>query len=182
MGLKDLFKKKKEPDYDATDIRVTDIKLGFIFEYDLSTWEVVEEYEYDWGNNYFSKEFKIFNGTETKFLSLDEDDELYIAVTTKVKVRSVDEDLPEYIIEHEAPPKKITYNGTKFFQEEESPGYFRNVEDGEDDDAWSEVVSWEYEDDNDQVLTIEQWGDKEFEASFGKYIKEYEISNILPKS
>ncbi len=182
MGLKDLFNKKKEPEYDATDIRVTDIKIGFIFEYDLSTWEVTEEYEYDWGNNYFSREFKLFNGSETKFMSIDEDDELYICISDKIKIRSVDEDLPEHILEHEAPPKKITFNGKKFFLEEESPGYFRDIADGDGDEAWSEVVSWEYEDDDNNVLTIEQWGEKEFEASIGKYIKEYEISNILPKS
>ena len=49
MGLFDKFKKKKEPKYDPSNIKVTDIAQGFVFEYNMSTWEVKNEYEYDWG-------------------------------------------------------------------------------------------------------------------------------------
>ncbi|MEO1099612.1 MAG: hypothetical protein AAFX57_17950, partial [Bacteroidota bacterium] len=58
MGLFDFFKKKeKEPEYDVTNLKVSDLDHGFILEYDLKTWEVKEVYEYDWGNNNFSQEY-----------------------------------------------------------------------------------------------------------------------------
>ncbi|MFO7863967.1 MAG: hypothetical protein R6U85_08220 [Salinivirgaceae bacterium] len=49
MGLFDLFKSKKS-DYDVTNMKITDLKKGFVFEYDLKTWLVDEEYKYDWGD------------------------------------------------------------------------------------------------------------------------------------
>ncbi len=179
MGLFDFFKKKEEPDYDPLNVKVTDIKKGFVIEYDLKSWIVKEEYEYDWGNNFFSKEFKLDSGDDSIFLSLEDDDELEISVSKKIRIRSIDEDLPEYIMEHEHPPKKIYYKGVKYLKDSENPGYFRDLADKEKN--WSEFISWDYFDEEEKnTICIEQWGEKEFEASIGKTVKEFEISNILP--
>ena len=43
------FKKKKEPDYDVTNLSLKDLETGFIFDYDMKSWVVEESYEYDWG-------------------------------------------------------------------------------------------------------------------------------------
>ena len=52
MGFFDkFFNKKEEPSYDSTNIRVQDLNVGFVFDYDMSTWEVQAAYEYDWGDN-----------------------------------------------------------------------------------------------------------------------------------
>ena len=158
-------------------MRVTDLKKGFVFDYDLSTWEVLEEYQYDWGDNYFSSEYKISNGTETCYLSVEEDDEVQLSISGKVKIRVIDENLPDYISKHEKAPSSLIYQGVKYFLEKESPGYFR----GEGKPDWTELISWDYEDEKgEKILTVEQWGEFEFEASAGKMIKEFEISNILP--
>lgn len=173
-----FFKKKKEPDYDPLNIRVTDLKLGFIFEYDLKSWEVLEEYTYDWGDNYFSKEFKISSGADIMFLSVDEDDIIELTLQKKIKLSSIDGDIEGEIIKHKMPPKKIIYKGVDYYRDSESPGYFK-VEHTEKD--WLEFISWNYyNEEEDRVLTIEQWDDREFEASYGKVIKEYEISGITP--
>ena len=71
MGIFDKLFKKDKPTYDVTDLRVTDLKKKFIFDYDLSSWEVTAEYTYDWGDNYFSKEFKIQSDKETLYLSVE---------------------------------------------------------------------------------------------------------------
>ncbi len=171
-----FFKKKKEPDYDPTNIKITDLKKGFVFDYDLSQWEVQEEYTYDWGDEFFSKEYKISDGSKTLFLSVEEDDELEIALHEKVRLSTFDEDIESEIINNERPPKVIHYKGTTFRRESESPGYFN---DG--GDSWAEMISWDYYDnDEEQVVTIEQWGEREFEASVGKYIESFMISNIMP--
>lgn len=181
MGLKNFFskKKEKEPEYDILNMKVTDLRKGFVFDYDLSSWIVEEEYEYDWGDEYFTKEFKITNGTEIKYLGIDSEDKEYIAITEKIKLRAIDVNLPEYIIEHEAPPKEFEYNGTKYMLEEENPGYFKDL--GNKDQDWIEFMSWDYEDYDNNLISIEQWDEKSFEASIGKYIKATEISNILPQ-
>lgn len=178
MGIFDIFK-KKDPDYNATNIKVTDIGKNFVFDYDLSTWLVTAMYEYDWGDNFFTREFKIENESQTAFLSIEEDDDLIISINKKIKIRRIDEDLPEYIIKNECPPKKLEYDGKIFYLEEENPGYFNDTDDK--DKSWVEFISWDYMSEDEQyVLSIEQWGENKFDASYGKLIKEYEISNIYP--
>ena len=69
MGIFDLFKKKeKAPKYDVTNLKVTDLDQGFIFDYDMKSWVVKEVYEYDWGSNNFSHEYKVDSGDEVAFL------------------------------------------------------------------------------------------------------------------
>lgn len=181
MGLFDVFKKKNESSYDPNNIRVTDLAKGFIFEYDMSTWEVTEEYSYDWGGNFFTREFKVENGSLTRYLSVENDDDLYLTLTKKVRIRKLDQDLPEYIMDRGSAPKILFYDGKKYFLEKESPGYFKNVSSNED--KWSELISWDYYDDDEEYcLSVERWGENEFEATAGRIIKEFEISNILPKN
>ena len=42
-----FFKKKKEPEYDITNITIHDLDFGFILDYDLKSWVVKEVYEYE---------------------------------------------------------------------------------------------------------------------------------------
>lgn len=179
MGIFDRFK-KKEPTYDATDIRVVDLDKNFIFDYDLSSWIVKSVYEYDWGDDYFTKEFKIENDKEAAFLNIDNDDELILSISKKERLVNIGEDIPDYIVKHKTPPNKIDFQGKTFMLEEENPGYFNDW--SEDKDNWIEFISWDYIDKSGEfVLSIEQWGEKKFDASYGKIIKEYEISNIYPQ-
>ena len=132
------------------------------------------------GDNFFSKEYKITNGEETLFLAVEDDDELSITLSKKIKLRKIDTDIADSIIKFSEAPREIIYEGTKYFLEKESPGYFRDL--SKDASDWDEFISWDYYDDSEDLyICIEQWDEKEFEASAGFSIKEYEISNILPK-
>ncbi len=179
MGLFDFFK-KKTPDYDVTNMSVHDLDVGFIFDYDLETWEVKEAYEYDWGSNFFSREYKVSNGSEIKYLSVEEDDDLELCWTEKIKLAKIDEDLHDELISRQKPPKKLVIDGIKYSFEDVSTGYFQNGL-NRDENAWEEYRCWDFEDKSgDHILSIEQWDDESFEASIGKNLKEFEISNILP--
>lgn len=175
------FKKEEAADYASMTVR--DLEAGCIFDYDMRTFQILEAYEYDWGDNSFSKEYKISDGAETLFLAVEDDDELELELSKKVKIRRVQDDIPEYLKDHQRPPRSISYEGVKYFYEEENPGYYRNCKDDrESDDSWTEFISWTcYDESEKQVLTLEQWGDNDFEASVGTVIKEFQISNILPK-
>lgn len=179
MGLFDFFK-KKEPDYDPTNLTVRDLKPGFLFEYDLKTWIIREEYQYDWGDNYFTREFKIDAGAESAYLHIDANDEIFITLTNKVRIRSVRDDIPEVIKEKDRPPKKLEYKGKTFYLEGTNPGYFNQ---NPKKDVWAELISWDYYDEKgEKTIAIEQWGEDEFEAAYGDVVKEFEISNILPSN
>ncbi len=179
MGLADFFKKKKEPTYDITNIQVQDLDVGFVFDYNMEPWTVEAIYEYDWGDECFTREFRVNNGTERRFLSLDDDDgELTLALMQKVKVRSIKSFLPELLVEEQKPPKEIEYNGVLYYLEEEASGYFNDMAKG---DHWEEFCSWSFEDkEGKQLLCIEQWDTKEFEASVGVKVHDFEITNLLP--
>lgn len=178
--IKNLFQKKtEEPLYDPLNIKVTDIQKGFLVEFDFKPWIVTAVYEYDFGDNFFTKEFKLECENETMFLHVEKDDDLYLTLTQKVKVRAINEDIPEIIKETEAPPKKLIYNGVTYFRENETPGYFHDTDD--DNDTWVEFIGWDYYDESEKLyFCIEQWGDDEFEAAVGKVIQEHQLSNILP--
>jgi hypothetical protein len=179
--LRNIFGKKKqeEPDYDPLNLKVTDISDGFIFEYDLKQWEVQNEATYDWGDEYFCKELKISSGGETYFMSVEEDDEIEIELCKKIKLSQIDADIEGEVRKYERPPANITFKGVDYKREKESPGYYNPSKSSSE---WTEFISWQYYDESgEKVLYIEQWGENEFEASEGKSIKPFEITNILPR-
>lgn len=176
-----IFKKKKKedatPHYDPTDIRIVDVRKGFMLDYNGKTWQATEEYEYDWGNSYFTYEMKLVSGNETIFLSIDEGDMLELQVLHKLNFSRLDPAIEQAILDEDRPPRQITLEGKTFFRADERPGYFRNI----DNEDWAEFISWDYFDEAEQyVLNIEQWEDHHFEASFGRIVSEHEFSNILP--
>lgn len=177
MGIFDKFKKKKDT-YDVTNLSVKDLDVSFIFDYDLSSWEVVEVYEYDWGDHNFTKEYKITDGEKTYFLSVDDDDELEIILSTKTNIRKIGDNIVENIQNNDKPQNELTFENETYFLDEGSPGYIRHMD---DPDNWIELMSWDYYNDEEtKTICIEQFDDQKFDASTGKILKEFEISNITP--
>jgi hypothetical protein len=45
-----------------------------------------------------------------------------------------------------------------------------------------EFIYWDYEDEEEEgLVTIEQWGDNDFEVYAGTWVEEYQFENILPR-
>ncbi len=176
--FKNLFGKKEEPKpFSRT---VLDLDQGFIFEYDLSTWEVQAVYEYDWGDEEFSKEFKVSDGKDTYYLAVEEDDTIEMLWSQKIPLRAIEGNIAKEIEENERPPEQIVYDAKTYYLDEESAGYFH--EQGSDEDNWAEFMVWDYYDKKEAFnISIEQWGPRSFEASHGKVLQQHEISEILPR-
>ncbi|MFY0626042.1 MAG: DUF4178 domain-containing protein [Reichenbachiella sp.] len=179
MGLLDIFKKKEEPTYDVTNLTVEDLKMGFILEYDLNTWEVKEEYEYDWGNHNFSKEYLINNGSESLFLSVENKGDVFLTATKKIKIRELGSDIIDRTVADKTPPKEIKYNDVNYYLHSDVAGFCNDLSKKKED--WEELMAWEYYDDDEElVIGITQWGEREFDAVAGKVVKAFEVSNIIP--
>ncbi|WP_421750346.1 DUF4178 domain-containing protein [Croceimicrobium sp.] len=177
--FKNLFGGKKE-DPKPFSRTPLDLDLGYIFEYDMQSWEVMAVYEYDWGDEDFSKEFKVSDGQNTYYLSVEDDDEIEMTWSKKIPLRSIEGPIAQQIEEDERPPETIVYESRTYYLDEESAGYFH--EKGSDENAWAEFMVWDYYDKKEEYqLSIEQWGPRSFEASHGKVLKSYEISDILPR-
>lgn len=183
MGLFDFFKKKDtKEEYtrpDFTDLFVTDLETGYVLNYDLKTWVVVEHIEYDWGDEQFSQEFKIDNGEEVATLFVEEADDVAISI---VRDDNSAELLPAWIELFKqvgTPQQELTYNGTTFKYSSESAAYCRNIT--TQPEVWRELMLYTYLDStNRYCISIEQWNDNDFDISCSKQIADYEISSIYP--
>jgi hypothetical protein len=178
MGIFDFFKKKEaERHFDPTNITIRDLGKGYIFEYAIETWTVTALFEYDWGDNYFTREVIIKNGATEKLLHIEDDGGVIVTLSEKVKLRKLGEDVCDYIDANEKPPKKITFDGVKYFLDEKSPGFSKEI----DAENWEELISYDYlDEDEEKTLSIAQYGEEEFEVSKGVIINELAVSNILP--
>ena len=173
-----LFKKKKEPEYDVTNLTVKDLNYGFIFDYDMKSWVVKEVYKYDWGGNFFTKEYKIDSGDEVAFLGVEDDAELTISFAKSMKMRKIEEDVFEAITEQKKAPSKIHYKEETFYLDEDSAGYFRDLA---EDRAWEELIAYDYlNEDETKFISLTQWDERTVEAYTGILLKPYQISNIIP--
>lgn len=171
------FKKEEKKHYDPTNIKITDLRVGFLLDYNLETFEVKDEFEYDWGDDDFTFEYKLVSVSETLMLHIEEDDELKLTLSKPLLISKISPDVKTYIIQNEQAPNQISLDGVTHFQQGESVGYYRNTKDKDSD----EFISWAFiADDGKSVIEIEQWGEKEFEASKGTIIDPYSITNIFP--
>lgn len=174
-----FFKKKKEPEYDVTNLQITDLDVGFLFDYDMKSWIVKETYEYDWGDNNFSKEHKVDSGDEVAFLSVEDEGELNLSLSKTIKIRKIDEDVADEIVKNEKAPRQLHYEGEQYFLDADSAGYYRDCAKKSED--WEELMSFEYlNEEEDKLVCITQWDEQTFEASAGIVLKPYQISNIIP--
>ncbi len=173
-----FLKKKKGLHYDPTRLGVLDLRKGWILDYDLKTWKITEEYEYDWGDENFTYEFQLTSTSDDVFyLHIDNDDEIICTLAKKINFALLDNNIERKIIKKGRPPKKIEFNDVIYYRDAERPGFFRNIS----SETSTEFISWDYYDEDEKkVLSLEQWGARDFEVSLGLILPETAFSNILP--
>ncbi|MBF0472468.1 MAG: DUF4178 domain-containing protein [Nitrospirae bacterium] len=186
MSLSDFFKKKTEKEeFDPIkDLVLSKLKVGYLVDYDGKTLEVCAYNIYDWDNE-FTEEWEL-KGSDAKgqdnIISLvmeKYDSQLIWLLSSKVALSNIDRSILEIIKRDEDPPTEITYKTKKYFLAQTSAGYF--LKDGKGDGV--ELITWDYEDEEEEnFITLKQWGEDEFELYEGKFVKEYEFTNILPRN
>ena len=182
MGWKDFFKKDapREPEPDPLkDFSLKKLEPGYYVDFDMKTWQVTAHDTYEWGPVDITHEWQLKSTEETIYLQLQSDDEDYWSVSRKIAFGRLGNSVKEYILKNEDPPDEINFEGITYYLEEMGGGkYFKGG-----NDPGKELLSWDYEDDSgDKLLSIEQWGEEDFEAAVGHAVEEYQFSNILPGS
>jgi len=180
MAFTDYFKKKqKVPEFDPIkDLTLSKLKVGYLLDYDLKTWEVTGHNVYDWDSE-FSEEWELTSGNDLIFLEMEKDDSSVLwCLSSKAKLSDLDRSIIANIKREEDPPAEIIYKTKKYYLVQSSAGYF--LKDGKGDGQ--ELITWDYEDeDEEHFITITQWGEDELELTQGFFVKEYEFTNILPR-
>ena len=175
----DFLKKKDQPKYDVTNLTVNDLAVGFVLDYDGKSWVVKEAYEYDWGSNNFSMEFKVDSGDDVAFLGVEDDGQLKLSMMREIKMGMIDEDVLDEIKTRGNPPRQLHLDGEVYYQESDSAGYWNEV--GADNDDAEEMISYEYFNRaGDKVLSITQWDEFNVDAAVGDVIQPHQITDILP--
>lgn len=175
------FKKKKEPAYDVTNLTVLDLNIGFIFDYDMKSWVVEEAYEYDWGGNHFSKEYKVNCGEDVAFLSVEDDGEINMSLVRSIKLRAIEEDIMGEVGKNKKPPRTIHYEKESYYLENDSAGYFKDT--AKKTDEWDELIAWEYYNESeDKIISITQWDEYTIDAAAGVVVASHQVSDIIPGS
>jgi len=180
MGLIDFFRKK--PVSDKVDplsgLTLNNMKTGYYLDYDMKTWQVVSTNRYDWGEGDLTHEWQLESHDDTIFLELEPDDEDYWTISRKLAFQRLDPETRTMITKSDNPPESIIFEEKSFFLDETGGALFFK-----DNAPGREVFKWDYTDDSGNFfLTIEQWGETDYELSVGHRAEEYEFSNILPNS
>ena len=177
MNWNPFKKKEAEPEIDPLrDLTLSNLKPGYMVDYDLKTWQVTAHHRYDYDGDW-TDEWELTCADEVRFLEREEDDGVAWAFTRKIPLSDIEEDLRAYLREHEDPPEEVTCGGVSYSGESSDVGQFHKDGAG----LGEEFIVWNYVDSSGkQVLAIEQWGDDEYEASVGEVVEEYQFSNILP--
>ena len=159
------------------DLTLSKLKVGYLLDYDLKTWEVKSHNRYDFDGTR-SDEWELDAGDDGCYLGREVDDEVEWSISRKIKISDLGLAVRDHIKQHNDPPEEIEYQGIRYRLEESGAGHYYR----DDRVAGDEMIYWDYTDaDEDKILTIEQWGEDEFDAAVGKWVKEYEFSNILPR-
>lgn len=191
MGWKEFFgfrQKHREPDPGGsaetpaalvTDLTLADLKVGYMLDYDMKTWEVTAYHYYDWGDGgTLSHEWQLKSADDSIYLEKAADDEVEWCVCRSIPFSRLGAHVRNHILENEDPPDEIEFEGTSYHLDEFGGGkFFRNGK-----GPGREFLVWDYEDDaGEKFLSIEQWDEDDFEAFVGIFVEEYQFSNLLPR-
>lgn len=178
MGWKDLFGKKKSKDGPGiADLTLPNLGVGYFLDYDMKTWCVEARSYYDWGSGDHSDEWQLVCHDDTVYLERESDDEDHWSISRKISIGKLGVDIKSHVSENDDPPAEISVDGTIYYLDEMGGGQF--YKNGKS--PGRDVLKWDYVDDSGKhYLTIEQWGETDFEAALGHSVEEYHFDNILP--
>ncbi len=181
MGLKNFFKRNKEEANNnvdpISDTTLKNMNKGWYVDYDTKTWEVVSASYYDWGAGDLSYEWQLTSYDDTIYLEREEDDEDIWSISRKVPLSQLGSNIKTHILEHEDPPNQIDFKGKTYYLSESGGGHFYQ----DKKSAQKNILNWDFEDESgENFLSIEQWGEDDFEASIGHVVFEYQFTNIIP--
>lgn len=176
MNWNPFKKKDKEPDYDPTNITLSDLKPGYVLDYDLKTWQVTAHHYYDYEGDRVD-EWELACGDDIVYLEGAEDDGMIWILSHKIRLSDIDSNIRSHMRNNDDPPDTIVCKGTTYQGESSAVGrYYKNGQ-----GAGDEFLVWDYLDKTEKrTLSIEQWGDDEYEASIGDIVEDYQFTNILP--
>ena len=176
--FKKLFKRSEasnEPEF--PEIAMNCLGIGDLFDFDLTTWEVVSSSQSDY-DGHIESEWEVRGGVDSRTLVAIPDGGEWNYQWLEEKNLS-DLGLNNVMNELKSekdPEENLHIEGLNYIGYEAGGGIYK----GSNEER--PFLYWSYETDHDHVLNIVQWGDNEFSATIGMRVDEFQFSNILPGS
>ena len=181
MGLTDrLFgKKKKEEDGPdpLADLVLEKLKVGYLVDYDLKTWQVTSYCRYTFsGKDDSVEEWELSAAGEQRYLERADGGWSF---SRKISIGDIDGEVRQHILDHDDPPGRIVFKGTEYHLDASYGG--RMFPDGKG--TGEELIRWEFlDEDETKFVGIEQLSETEFAAAAGFVVEDYQFDHILPGS
>ncbi len=178
MSFFDIFKGKKEQDPPKVELGIMGLKAGGYVDYDLETYRVEKKsvYEED-SNRSFEWHLVGENNGKHLYLGYEKDDgREYWYITEKIPNRQLSEQTWDLFAKDDA-PEHLCVDGINFYGDHSGASHFYPTENSIDKE---ELIYWDYEDrSGEDILTVEQWGEHDFELYKGRYINDTDLYNII---
>ncbi len=164
--------------YNEVEPKVYNLNKGSMVDYNLKTWHVINKAQIDWSED-SELVYKLSSDDKTSFLHIKyfNKNSFNIWVGEPLNIYIIDEDLDKKL-NNDVHPNVLRLNGISFFKE--------NIEDGiwygsNGLDKSSAIKAWNYIDsDRMSFLKIFQLENLQYKCYKGKYVSEFEFSEILP--
>jgi len=168
-----------EASFDPTNITIENLRTGYLLDYGLKTWQVVNQTQFDWNDGMSEREYKLLSGNEILYLNVKREVAmLECKVGTVVNLYSIDAQLDTTIQRDGNPPNVLKYADFTLYRESKLTGLMFNQAYG---NKPVKVVAWDYLDQTRTYhLRIGRDEHQKFFATFSKQVSEVEFSEILP--
>lgn len=168
------------------ELTLETMKVGYLVDYDLATWEVVGRNSYDY-DGFITREWELKNANEVRFLELAVDDaQQEWTLTRASSLGDIQEDVLVSFDEEDEPPETLTMGERTYAGVESDAGVQRREGGSGDSSAGApamqerEFVSWSYESDDDRLLYLVRWGERDVSVYEGHRVEAYQFTDILP--
>lgn len=178
MNFRDLLNKQRDdPALDPLrDLVIEKLRVGYLVDYDLKTWRVTAYNTYDF-DGLKVEEWELTQDRDVRYLERYEEDDEVWTLATKIPIGMLGDAVRTKLYAQEEPPGELSYGGRPYYLFSDAAGYCREGGRGEP----QPMLTWEYSDAEGQTfVTVEQWGERELDASSSVRVHAYAFTNILP--
>lgn len=168
-----------EANFDPTRITLENLRTGYLLDYGLKTWQVVNQIQFDWNDGMSEREYKMLSGNELLYLNVRREAAmLECRVGTAINLYAIDSQLDMTIQRDGNPPNVLNYADFTLYRENKLTGLMFNQAYG---NKPVKLIAWDYLDQTRTYhLRIERDEHQKFFVVFSKQVSDMEFSDILP--